>query len=259
MIIPFNSLNKYDFSLSDINIIYQKPAYRKFSTQSRGCNGFIYIIKGECIYKSSDDDIHLSPGSVIYLPKGSRHSMAVLGDEIEFYRIDFTLMIGGELALFSDSPMKITDTAGARFKDNVGELFEECRFEDNSVSKVEKTCGILSSLQEHPSSLYKSKIGPAIRYMHEHLTEKIDCGALASLCFLSTAQFYNLFKEKFGIAPLEYRDRLLVRRAESLLELGDFSVTEVADMLGFASVAYFSRFFKKHKGISPSYYITTLN
>ena len=140
------------------------------------------------------------------------------------------------------------------YKDNVQELFEECRFEDNNVSKVEKICGIISSLQEHPSSLYKSKIGPAIRYIHEHLTEKIDCGGLAALCFLSTAQFYNLFKEKIETSPLEYRNRLLLSRAESLLELGDFSVTEVADILGFSSVAYFSRFFKKHKGLSPTDY-----
>ena len=144
MIIPFDSLNKYNFALSDINIIYQKPQYRKFSTLSRGCNGFLYITKGECIYKSSGNDIHLLPGSVIYLPKGSCHSMAIVGEEIEFFRIDFTMTIDGELALFSDSPLKITDTCGARFKDCVGALSEECRFEDNSVSKIEKMCGIPS-------------------------------------------------------------------------------------------------------------------
>ena len=55
--------------------------------------------------------------------------------------------------------------------------------------------------------------------------------------------------------PLEYRSSLLAKRASQLLREGSFSVTEVAEMLGFESVSYFSRFFKKHKGISPSKYI----
>lgn len=254
MIIPFESLKERNFALSDINIIYQKPAYRNFSTMHRACNGFLYITLGECVYTCNGENILLSPDSVIYLPKNSKHSMTVTSEEIEFYRIDFTLTIDSEVALFSTVPLKITDSANSKCREAVLELFEECKFENNTVAKNEKMCGILSSLQEHPSSLYKSKIGPAIRYIHEHFTEEIDCKRLAALCFLSTAQFYNLFHDKFDITPLEYRDRLLLRRAEALLALGDFSVTEIADILGFASVAYFSRFFKKHKGVAPSFY-----
>jgi AraC-like DNA-binding protein len=89
----------------------------------------------------------------------------------------------------------------------------------------------------------------------EHLTEKVSCAFLAKLCCLSTAQFYNLFHAEYGVPPLEYRNDLLVRRATLLLKDGSYSVTEVAETLGFESVSYFSRFFKKHKGISPAQYI----
>ena len=46
-----------------------------------------------------------------------------------------------------------------------------------------------------------------------------------------------------------------MRRALEMLDTGEITVSEVAEMLGFESVAYFSRFFKKHQGISPAEYM----
>ena len=50
---------------------------------------------------------------------------------------------------------------------------------------------------------------------------------------------------------MEYRNALILQKAESFLRSGSFSVSEIGEMLGFESVAYFSRFFKKHNGKSP--------
>jgi AraC-like DNA-binding protein len=57
------------------------------------------------------------------------------------------------------------------------------------------------------------------------------------------------------MTPLEYRDALLMGRAKLLLRDGTFSIKEIADVLGFESVSYFSRFFKKNRGLSPSQYM----
>ena len=54
------------------------------------------------------------------------------------------------------------------------------------------------------------------------------------------------------MTPLQYRDKLVVDKAKVMLKLEEITISEIAEILGFADVAYFSRFFKKHVGVSPS-------
>lgn len=257
MIIPFEELKHHYFSLSDINVIYQKPTWRFMFSQRRIPNGFLCVQKGECQYSFEQGEFTLSPGSIVYLPFNSRHKITVTSDSIEFYRVDFTLQINGEITLFSDHPIKLSDTTTPECLEALRSLANNFYPENNSVTKTEKLCTILSSLQEHIIDAPKSRLTPAINYIHAHLTEHFDCHKLAELCYLSTAQFYNRFHTEYGMTPLEYRDQLLLQRASTLLKSGEISVTEVADMLGFDNPAYFSRYFKKHFGIAPSKYINT--
>jgi AraC-like DNA-binding protein len=99
----------------------------------------------------------------------------------------------------------------------------------------------------------RERLSPAISYLIEHLTGDLDCSVLADLCHLSSSQFYNLFREEYKTSPLAYRDTLIIAKAKMLLQ-DMFSVTAVAEMLGFESVSYFSRFFKKHCNIPPLKY-----
>ena len=253
MKIAFEDLQKYEFALSGIQAIYQRPLYRRMTIRGRECNGFLYITEGEMIYSWAGGEIELGPGSVIYLPQGSEHSLRSPSEKLEFYRVDFLAKVKDEVVLFSDGPMKITDEAPTKCVKAIENLERECRMGDNPLYKMEKICAILSSLQTE-KTVPEGRLAPSFQYIHEHLTQGLDCGVLAEACYLGMAQFYKLFREEYGMTPLEYRDQLLMRRAVTLLDSGEISVTEVAAMLGFESVAYFSRFFKKHQGLSPSAY-----
>ena len=49
-------------------------------------------------------------------------------------------------------------------------------------------------------------------------------------------------------------NRLRLRRAKALLREGKCSITEIAALLNFSSVHYFTRFFRKHENMTPSEY-----
>jgi AraC-like DNA-binding protein len=255
MIIPLESLSSKNFALSNINVIHRKPTYRFLNITHRKYNGLQLILHGECHYTFEGGEFTLGPGSVVYLPFGSIHQLDIPTDDFEFYRIDFQLEIDGELAYFSNKPLKLTDSASTECIESFQTLIDNYQFINDTVAKTKFLCSIFHSLQSSMSNPRCEKLAPAIRYLLEHLTEKINCVELAELCYLSTAQFYNLFHTEYGTTPLEYRNQLLLRKACSLLRESGISVTETSNMLGFESVAYFSRFFKKHLGLSPSNYL----
>ena len=255
MILPFEDLEHYDFQLSDINIYLQKPGYRSLDISWRKYNGFLCILHGEGVYSFHGGNVTLSPGTVVYLPIGSVHQLTITTEEFEFYRIDFKIQIHDNLVFFSELPLKIADSFPKECLEAIQSLYENYRFVNNTVAKTELMCRIFRTLRSSVVSPRALRLAPAIRYLLEHLTEKINCRQLAEMCCLSTAQFYNLFHAEYDTTPLEYRNKLLMNQAILLLKNGEFTVTEVSEMLGFESVAYFSRFFKKHQGIAPSEYL----
>ncbi|MBR2323154.1 MAG: helix-turn-helix domain-containing protein [Clostridia bacterium] len=252
MIIPFNRLSEYEFSLSGINVIRQKPMYRNLNVKKRLCNGLLFFTEGECVYEYDDVKITLTPGTVIYLPNGSKHVLKVLSDEIEFFRLDFNIKVRGEVVLFSNKPTKITDTFSKDCLEIVDQLENLCLYSNDNILKMQKLLQLFDCLRKGSQMDKKSKIYSASVYIAEHFAEPLDCNYLAKLCYLSTSQFYNLFNKQFKMTPLQYRDNLIVEKAKVLLKLEEITVTEIAEILGFADVAYFSRFFKKYVGISPS-------
>jgi len=252
MILNMEDLRKYDFQLSKINVIHQKPRYRRLVVNKRTANGFLMILHGNCRYLFQGGYFQLDPGSVVYLPVGSSHVLEVDSEAIEFYRIDFQLKVDGEIARFSNVPKKMCHTAPKECAEAVRALMDNCQFVQDSVRKAELMCTIFRTLAASLENSQKERLAPAIAYLLEHLTGEIDCGCLAQLCSLGSSQFYSLFQAEYKMTPLAYRDSLLIQKAAILLQDGMFSVTEVAEMLGFESVSYFSRLFKKRKGVSPS-------
>lgn len=254
MIISFEDIGNYEFSISDINLIHQKPIYRHLAVKKRHCNGFLFFIKGECVYEYENEKLTFSPGSAVYLPLGSQHTLKVVSEDIEFFRIDFTIKVDNQVVLFSNHPINILPHFNEDCIEIIDQLKNLCLYSTDNMLKMEKLLNIFCYIKNKSRPVNKSKLFPASVYIAEHFTQQINCEELAKLCFLSTSQFYNLFNKQFGCTPLQYRDRLLLQRAKTLLKLEEINVSEISEMLGFNDVAYFSRFFKKRTGINPSEY-----
>lgn len=250
MLLNLDELRNCDFSVSGIQVFHQKPTFRQQRHYSRRRNGFVYVLRGKCRFSYENGSFTMGPDALCYLPTGSSHLFEILEENTEIYRIDFKITVDGELALFSNGPLLIAERPTAECMEIMHKMVNNYAVIQNSLAKMELLCALFRGLARTAAS--RKRTGPAAQYLQKHPSERISVGELAKLCNLGTAQFYNLFREEFGTTPLAYRDDLLLQRAETFLQEEDFSVGEVAELLGFESVTYFSRFFKKHRGISPS-------
>lgn len=257
MILSLERLRDFEFAIGEIWVIRQKPTFRQRRNLCRKLNGFVYVLKGKCRFSYKDGAVTLEPGGLCYLPYGSNHNFEILADETEIYRLDFHITVGSEVVLFSDVPMLVSHMVSDGCAEKIRRLAEKYAFAPNTVAKTELMCGILREVSHGVDSRKNQRLEPAVRYLQNHMTEMVYSKQLAKLCNLSVAQFYAVFREEYGTTPMAYREKLLMQRAKGMLADSEFSVGEVADALGFESPAYFSRFFKKHEGISPSAYSRT--
>lgn len=95
-------------------------------------------------------------------------------------------------------------------------------------------------------------------YVKKNFREKIT---LAELCFLfgtNKTTLCNSFKKAYGDTVIGYINYLKIKEAKKMLREGKYNLTEISQILGFSSVHYFSRLFKKQQGVSPSDYIKTI-
>lgn len=92
------------------------------------------------------------------------------------------------------------------------------------------------------------------RYIEQHLSNKISVAQLAGSVFLGESQFHMLFKELIGITPHQYVLGKRIDRARGLIEQGNLSLGQVAELSGFSGQSAFAHTFSRLQGMSPSQY-----
>jgi len=98
----------------------------------------------------------------------------------------------------------------------------------------------------------KEAIREVANYVQLHAGKPHRLEDLAARANLSPRYFSAKFKELIGESVQDYVIRMRLERAEHLLRYAGMSVSEVAGVLGYRDVFFFSRQFKQHTGKSPS-------
>lgn len=89
------------------------------------------------------------------------------------------------------------------------------------------------------------------RHMETHFNQRVTLNELAGRVHLSVPHFCSEFKRHFGVPPIEFLIRLRMHVAAHHLGNLNHSISEVAEMVGYADLFHFSKRFKKWYGVSP--------
>lgn len=117
-------------------------------------------------------------------------------------------------------------------------------YQDNMIAEGAK----------HKNSKQMEIIGELLDWIEENFTESITLSSLSKISGLNQKYLCRFFKEYTGRTPIDYINNLRIDAACHEMEHSKLSVTEAALVSGFNSISYFTKTFKKYKGISPSEY-----
>ena len=98
------------------------------------------------------------------------------------------------------------------------------------------------------------KLLPILEYINENYNKALTLDTVSSEFGLNPSYFSRMFKKAVGSGYTEYLNFVRVSRAEKLLRSTDMNVLDIALEVGFSSVSYFNRVFKKIKNCTPSVY-----
>ncbi len=95
-------------------------------------------------------------------------------------------------------------------------------------------------------------------YMEEHIHLPLRIRQICRDNLISRSKLQNLMMQESGKGIIEYFSHLKIEKAKSMIRTGDYNFTQTAEMLGYSSIHYFSRQFKKLTGMSPSEYASSI-
>lgn len=231
----------------------------------------LYVASGKAHFYINDQDIIVTSGNmVLYQPKQEMHYEYFGKDKPEVYWVHFTGSDVKNILKKHDIPLDNnvfysgnSPTYGYIFKEMILEL-QTCRvgYEELLSMYLQQIFVLIqrSRLDKRPvvSSHIQEEMGKARRYFQEHYNEEINIEEYALSRNMSVSYFLKKFKEVTTKSPMQYILSIRINNAVSLLESTDYNVTEISTIIGYDNPLYFSRIFKKQKGVSPSDYRKTL-
>lgn len=92
------------------------------------------------------------------------------------------------------------------------------------------------------------------QYIREHINEDISVNRIAELVYLNPSYFSRLYKQNTGVTVTNFIAEVKLECAKQMLTDSNMKINQIAEKLGFDSVSYFIRFFKKYMKYSPQDY-----
>ncbi|MDI4648020.1 AraC family transcriptional regulator [Cohnella hashimotonis] len=111
-----------------------------------------------------------------------------------------------------------------------------------------------ATLENGDERLYRDIVAFIRANLHDKLAVATICGAF----FIGRARLQGVFRRLAGVPVMEYVTRMRMERAKAMIREESYNMSEIAVKLGYASLHYFSRAFKKEVGMSPSEYARTV-
>jgi AraC family transcriptional regulator len=226
---------------------------------------FVWMLRGEALFATGSEAHVLTPGHLLLVPPGLRHSFA--WDQRRASRHGYVhFQPDPEDRPESGAPRQRRMTEHDPLSGLCAHLIWLGREQpDGWIQQVERTLRFMLPLftsgslpGENEPEAMPGPLAAVIDHLRWEWSRMplrpVGVDELASVGRVSRSYLSRLFQAEFGVSPAAGTERLRCSRAETLLLRTDMTVGAVARQCGFADLYHFSHRFAQRYGLPPSAY-----
>ncbi|MBB3127039.1 AraC-like DNA-binding protein [Paenibacillus rhizosphaerae] len=247
----------------------------------------LFVVRGKIRVTLQDKTVIVENGRILLIPSFLWHTVEVISKpNVLLFGIHFDFF--GDLSVWSDSDIIVEEPCdsertfctmpviqnqplldlppeGIDTPPSIIHLMEEviAEWNDRKAGYMMACRGMLlqmftilarSSEEQSRTGIfqkYEASIRRLVHEMEKNCAHPWTLKEMASYLNVHTDYLSRLFKARMGIGPNRYLQTLRHKQAKQLLRETTLSIEEVASVIGYNDMHYFSRIFRKWEGLSP--------
>ena len=266
-----------------------------FPGESHNFWELLYIDKGEAIITAGKSSFILKKGDIIFHEPNEFHNVEANGVIAPNLIVISFSCPNSAMQFFKKKQFKIDETERNLLADIIIEAKHclDCRLDDpylpNPPMKEEELFGAEQMIRLHlehflihlyrrytsPIALQKNDANAQLQkitksksdaeifnrvldYLNQKICTQVSIEEICKNNMVGRSQLQKIFKAQTGLGIIEYFSNLKIETAKELIRTNRMNFTQISEYLGYSSIHYFSRQFKKITGMTPSEYASSI-
>ena len=117
---------------------------------------------------------------------------------------------------------------------------------------INEYCGLV---QKYTTRDFSMLVRKAVDYIHLNLEKTLTVKEIATAIHVHPSHLSRKFKQDTGLTIIDYVNQKRIEEAKLHLQAGSATITDIALIVGYNDLNYFTRVFKKLTGQTPSQYM----
>jgi len=243
---------------------------------------FTLVTEGKIVMQVNGVTHELEAGHAIFINKGVLHVSEQVTSNSEYVSFNFPAKL---LAFYSDSHMErnyVLPYTNSLFLSliirpetewqrtmlgilwSLKDKFSVKRYwgweYEVSIMTVQLWLNMITNISlgtvESPKHIkqQQERIQLIISYIHQNYANHLSLQEIADAAHLSVSECNRSFKKTLHTTPYDYLIKYRIKKSVELLNATEFTITEIANRVGFNHVNHFIQSFKKHHHKTPKEY-----
>jgi AraC-type DNA-binding domain-containing proteins len=245
---------------------------------------FLYVDKGEVEVMADASGYKLVQGDIVFHKPGEFHSVWANGKTAPNIVVVSFECNSPAVKFFENKILKLSSVCrnllseiiketGLSFKNDPGSQYARLERKESSILGSEQLIRVYIEMLliqlmrddgsiQNRNRLYspakerveEDTVNNIIEFLQDNVGGNLSFEDICMKFYMGKTHLKTMFKNAAGMGVMEYFNRLKMEEAKRMIREGKHNFTEISQLLGFSSIYYFSRFFKKHSNMTPTEY-----